>query len=155
MHIEAPRKSIASNCDVRAGKDAAACVQELDATRPLAEVNGEIEEQLKWQKAQAEAEGLDRIFLEAGFLGVMLFGLDRVGLRAVADHEPHPRALVEYKAAGAVIDRIAARGLARHLLIDDPERPRGARGGLGISPDRKSTRLNSSHTDISRMPSSA
>ena len=26
---------------------------------------------------------------------------------------------------------------------------------LDISPDRKSTRLNSSHTDISRMPSSA
>ena len=27
--------------------------------------------------------------------------------------------------------------------------------GLGIPLDRKSTRLNSSHTDISRMPSSA
>ena len=27
--------------------------------------------------------------------------------------------------------------------------------GLGWVPDRKSTRLNSSHTDISRMPSSA
>ena len=26
---------------------------------------------------------------------------------------------------------------------------------LGVQPDRKSTRLNSSHTDISRMPSSA
>ena len=28
-------------------------------------------------------------------------------------------------------------------------------GGAGVRPDRKSTRLNSSHTDISRMPSSA
>ena len=28
-------------------------------------------------------------------------------------------------------------------------------GGAAITPDRKSTRLNSSHTDISRMPSSA
>ena len=27
--------------------------------------------------------------------------------------------------------------------------------GIGPFPDRKSTRLNSSHTDISRMPSSA
>ena len=27
--------------------------------------------------------------------------------------------------------------------------------GLGKSPDRKSTRLNSSHTTVSRMPSSA
>ena len=29
------------------------------------------------------------------------------------------------------------------------------KGRKGINPDRKSTRLNSSHTDISRMPSSA
>ena len=27
--------------------------------------------------------------------------------------------------------------------------------GIGVEGDRKSTRLNSSHTDISRMPSSA
>ena len=27
--------------------------------------------------------------------------------------------------------------------------------GIGMAADRKSTRLNSSHTDISRMPSSA
>ena len=31
----------------------------------------------------------------------------------------------------------------------------GAEGTIGVAPDRKSTRLNSSHTDISRMPSSA
>ena len=30
-----------------------------------------------------------------------------------------------------------------------------ARQGFGAALDRKSTRLNSSHTDISRMPSSA
>ena len=31
----------------------------------------------------------------------------------------------------------------------------GGDKGIGVDPDRKSTRLNSSHTDISRMPSSA
>ena len=31
----------------------------------------------------------------------------------------------------------------------------GLHAGLSVSRDRKSTRLNSSHTDISRMPSSA
>ena len=35
--------------------------------------------------------------------------------------------------------------------VGDP----GSISGLGISPDRKSTRLNSSHNVISRMPSSA
>ena len=35
------------------------------------------------------------------------------------------------------------------------EDPNGASGAESIHPDRKSTRLNSSHTDISRMPSSA
>ena len=28
-------------------------------------------------------------------------------------------------------------------------------GGAGVAADRKSTRLNSSHSDLSRMPSSA
>ena len=44
--------------------------------------------------------------------------------------------------------------------VDIGQRPRGARvaqviGGYLYARDRKSTRLNSSHTDISRMPSSA
>ena len=37
---------------------------------------------------------------------------------------------------------------------DVKEQAEGILAALGI-PDRKSTRLNSSHTDISRMPSSA
>ena len=41
-------------------------------------------------------------------------------------------------------------------IPEDPDET-GQRSGKEISmnPDRKSTRLNSSHTDISRMPSSA
>ena len=38
---------------------------------------------------------------------------------------------------------------ADYIILD------GRGGGTGAAPDRKSTRLNSSHTDISRMPSSA
>ena len=34
-------------------------------------------------------------------------------------------------------------------------RDKGKRGVVTLRKDRKSTRLNSSHTDISRMPSSA
>ena len=32
---------------------------------------------------------------------------------------------------------------------------KGSRSNISVIADRKSTRLNSSHTDISRMPSSA
>ena len=39
------------------------------------------------------------------------------------------------------------QGKARHAFPFDPR--------MCMAPDRKSTRLNSSHTDISRMPSSA
>ena len=53
-----------------------------------------------------------------------------------------------------------------HLRFEHIRNPRKARQGKNVSqmfyarqgiitPDRKSTRLNSSHTDISRMPSSA
>ena len=62
-----------------------------------------------------------------------------------------------------------AEGLVNHLLADQWEaRSAGTRPALRVHPlaveamaevgidiDRKSTRLNSSHTDISRMPSSA
>ena len=60
-----------------------------------------------------------------------------------------PRAVVAGHAgfaAGMVsaVDRIAGRGAALLAVSND-----------GLDADRKSTRLNSSHTDISRMPSSA
>ena len=45
-------------------------------------------------------------------------------------------------------------GLKGLLLIDEPT-PLEADADLLVALDRKSTRLNSSHTDISRMPSSA
>ena len=40
-------------------------------------------------------------------------------------------------------------------LIADPAFQKAATGAIPNVPDRKSTRLNSSHTDSSRMPSSA
>ena len=42
----------------------------------------------------------------------------------------------------------------RKILVDETNRELCEHGTVGF-PDRKSTRLNSSHTDISRMPSSA
>ena len=39
--------------------------------------------------------------------------------------------------------------------LDDPELMKEELGDVLMQVDRKSTRLNSSHTDISRMPSSA
>ena len=41
------------------------------------------------------------------------------------------------------------------IEIEDPEAVHVGIDGEEIMRDRKSTRLNSSHTDISRMPSSA
>ena len=41
-------------------------------------------------------------------------------------------------------------------VVDELERAVGSRGTVGVGiPDRKSTRLNSSHIQKSRMPSSA
>ena len=58
----------------------------------------------------------------------------------------------------SVIIRIPTQVAERvDLRLIDPVRGRvryGARSKL-VTADRKSTRLNSSHTDISRMPSSA
>ena len=45
------------------------------------------------------------------------------------------------------------RGFAKIQNNDEPSTPTGVE--LQVTADRKSTRLNSSHTDISRMPSSA
>ena len=59
---------------------------------------------------------------------------------------------------GATVARsIAGTGLADVVIIDIAE---SKAAGIALDiyetcPDRKSTRLNSSHTDISRMPSSA
>ena len=46
----------------------------------------------------------------------------------------------------------ASRGL---VSVDVPPQPEGKRPFLVAGPDRKSTRLNSSHESVSRMPSSA
>ena len=64
-----------------------------------------------------------------------------------------------------VVKELQKKGLKDVLVVGGGVIPEEDRGGLeksGISkvfgpgsPDRKSTRLNSSHTDISRMPSSA
>ena len=43
----------------------------------------------------------------------------------------------------------------REGIADWFKNPSGIQGPGGANTDRKSTRLNSSHTDISRMPSSA
>ena len=52
----------------------------------------------------------------------------------------------QWRATPAKLDTIAAqRGSLRRIAMN----------GFLVSIDRKSTRLNSSHTDISRMPSSA
>ena len=59
-------------------------------------------------------------------------------------------------AAGRTIDVMAPEG--RFFVPLDPSASRhylGIAGGSGITPDRKSTRLNSSHVTTSRMPSSA
>ena len=58
----------------------------------------------------------------------------------------------------ALAIRILAFGLpgvvlGAAVILDVPDR--WAQTALGVLTDRKSTRLNSSHTDISRMPSSA
>ena len=41
------------------------------------------------------------------------------------------------------------------FVAENPNTPGGVFGAKTLEADRKSTRLNSSHTDISRMPSSA
>ena len=53
-------------------------------------------------------------------------------------------AFVQYRLIGDSLDII-------HTIVPQPIEGRGIAAAL----DRKSTRLNSSHTDISRMPSSA
>ena len=56
-------------------------------------------------------------------------------------------------------DRIMSSKLPdeiKRLMIEHPiAQPSGVGNTSSISEDRKSTRLNSNHTDISRMPSSA
>ena len=65
----------------------------------------------------------------------------------------HPAVLAERSLAGEALREMFQR------FSEHPEGlPEGFRRHLeqsGVARDRKSTRLNSSHTDISRMPSSA
>ena len=42
-----------------------------------------------------------------------------------------------------------------NILVEEVRKGIAEEGGFGVRLDRKSTRLNSSHTDIYRMPSSA
>ena len=65
----------------------------------------------------------------------------------------------------AVYDQTGGPEVFRYADIDEPQLRKGGvlidvkfigiQGGDLLHRDRKSTRLNSSHTDISRMPSSA
>ena len=78
----------------------------------------------------------------------------RVGLHERLDHAGFGEALAEAEPVGGAgrlsVHRRRPGGVA-HPLVD-----RGAGGdGAGVARDRKSTRLNSSHEWISRMPSSA
>ena len=66
----------------------------------------------------------------------------------------HPEAIAEAAARRVRRPLIGASGRLMIVAADHP-----ARGALGVGDrrlaDRKSTRLNSSHKDTSRMPSSA
>ena len=78
-----------------------------------------------------------------------------------------PKAMIEEAAAATAASRVMRAVFVMILLrkagwrevvgFDPPCQPRGSTRARrrAIQIDRKSTRLNSSHTDISRMPSSA
>ena len=82
-----------------------------------------------------------------------------------------PARAIERGLASLISHDLRTWGIGRHRVVDDA--PYGGGAGMLLRPeplvaaiealrgpestviDRKSTRLNSSHTDISRMPSSA
>ena len=65
------------------------------------------------------------------------------------------QALLRHPSAGRVGAGTAFRSIAALRDTDGAQHVRLTRTYRGLPVDRKSTRLNSSHTDISRMPSSA
>ena len=78
------------------------------------------------------------------------------GGRAPA-HAARDNTVVIFDASNSMNSRFEKRqriSEAKQALLDAARRT-GINPGLVVFGDRKSTRLNSSHTDISRMPSSA
>ena len=65
------------------------------------------------------------------------------------------RALLTSDAARRVVKADFSRNKKSRIEIDALQLRAVKRRFLALNKDRKSTRLNSSHTDISRMPSSA
>ena len=86
----------------------------------------------------------------------LVAAMGRKEASAVEVADAHLKKLDEHRALNAFITETPdkARAMAK---ASDERRARGQAGLLEGVPlgDRKSTRLNSSHTDISRMPSSA
>ena len=64
---------------------------------------------------------------------------------------PTSPALVDARRPGDAAPFVVKSGRARYLDLEEPI----LEGNAGVVRDRKSTRLNSSHTRLSRMPSSA
>ena len=60
----------------------------------------------------------------------------------------------EYLKMNPYAGRMGKKGSGKPIIVDSSEF-KGNKAGDTARLDRKSTRLNSSHTDISRMPSSA
>ena len=54
-----------------------------------------------------------------------------------------------------VFDYVALRGEELDVYLSEYPKAIEKAGGLPVQLDRKSTRLNSSHSSVSRMPSSA
>jgi len=88
-------------------------------------------------------------------LGMDLAGGTSLTLTAVTPDGKAPSGTNLDQARSIIANRVNASGVAEPEVVTEGNNRLVVNVAAGTSPDRKSTRLNSSHHQVSRMPSSA